>query len=183
MKNASNPKSKKKVSMTKKSAGVPSEGNAAGEAIGNQTGVIKFNGLKFKKAGYELASNDRLTNRVEYLEPIIERRDDMEIIEQNFYPLGAYKFEIISNMEVYIHVSLFEIVKYKPSWQTSKDSLQNCRLETPCDIYSTDTFSLNGIIFCLYDMTRKVDSCWVHDRGCRGCGRGRGRESRNDYNH
>ena len=90
-------------------------------------GIVKFRGLKFKKAGYDLARNDRAGSRVEYIEPIIKMIDDTEIIEQNFFPLGTYKFEIISNLEVYIHVSLLEIIKYKPAWQISKDSLQNCR--------------------------------------------------------
>jgi len=87
-------------------------------------GVLKHHGLKFKKAGHLFVISEGFRNkRRPYVEPVIA---PIENIEQTFYPLGVYKYDIVSNMDIYIHVSLLEIVKF---WSDSSasDSLNNAR--------------------------------------------------------
>ena len=92
-------------------------------------GVVRFKGLKFKKAGHDLdkSNNHNLGVISDASEPQQQPVEEVkENTEQNYYPLGVYLFDIITNMNVYIHVSLYEVVKYSSN-TTSDQSLRNCR--------------------------------------------------------
>ena len=90
-------------------------------------GVVRFKGLKFKKSGHDLS---RVRHREDTMEAAeLFQQPAVEVIEnteQNFYPLGVYLFDVITNMNVYIHVSLYEVIKYSSS-KSSDQSLHNCR--------------------------------------------------------
>ena len=92
-------------------------------------GVLCFQGLRFKKAGFDLARHEgrkAAQSSTEHAGPTQSTIEEKEYTEQTFYPLGVYLFDIITNMDVYIHVSLFEVVKFSSS-SNALESLQNCR--------------------------------------------------------
>jgi hypothetical protein len=113
-KGSTNLKNQVKVVISKNKSNSTSEESADSTPV-FKAGVQSFQGLKFKRVGFDINKKYKENNVQSNLTQPADESESIERIEQKFYPLGVYSYNALSDKDIYIHISLYEIVKFPPS--------------------------------------------------------------------
>ena len=113
-KSSTNLKKQVKVVISKNKSNSTSEENNDSTIL-FKAGVQSFQGLKFKRVGFDINKKYQENNVQSNPTCPVDKSESIERIEKKFYPLGVYSYNALPDKDIYIHISLYEIAKFPPS--------------------------------------------------------------------